>query len=182
MPACRLYSSAHFNDTFPPHTPPEILNTSLEGLVLLMKAMHVDKVGNHQFVSPASACIRAHVSLTCACDFISLAAYWLVAILYMSASCHQVLDEQSSASWPVSFEHQVCLQLVSCSCRVRLVFCIPLCLTCEHDTCPLPPSSSFLITSLILPNPPGRGRAIHILSSLRQMLGLSFLMFLYQPS
>lgn len=44
MPACRLYSSAHFNDTFPAHTPPEILNTSLEGLVLLMKAMHVDKV------------------------------------------------------------------------------------------------------------------------------------------
>lgn len=41
---CRLYSSAHFNDTFPGHTPPEILNTSLEGLVLLMKAMHVDKV------------------------------------------------------------------------------------------------------------------------------------------
>ena len=41
----RLYSSAHFNDTFPAHTPPEILNTSLEGLVLLMKAMHVDKVG-----------------------------------------------------------------------------------------------------------------------------------------
>ena len=42
--ACRLYSSAHFNDTFPAHTPPEILNTSLEGLVLFMKAMHVDKV------------------------------------------------------------------------------------------------------------------------------------------
>ena len=40
----RLYSSAHFNDTFPAHTPPEILNTSLEGLTLLMKAMHVDKV------------------------------------------------------------------------------------------------------------------------------------------
>ena len=41
---CRLYSSAHFNDTFPAHTSPEVLNTSLEGLVLLMKAMHVDKV------------------------------------------------------------------------------------------------------------------------------------------
>ena len=44
---CRLFSSAHFNDTFPEHTPPEILNTSLEGLVLLMKAMHVDKVGSN---------------------------------------------------------------------------------------------------------------------------------------
>jgi ATP-dependent RNA helicase DHX37/DHR1 len=41
----RLYSSAHFNDTFPEHTPPEILNTQLEGVVLVMKAMGVDKVG-----------------------------------------------------------------------------------------------------------------------------------------
>ena len=41
----RLFSSAHFNDTFPEHTPPEILNTALEGVVLLMKSMGVDKVG-----------------------------------------------------------------------------------------------------------------------------------------
>ena len=41
---CRLYSSAHYNDTFPKHTPPEILNTPLEGVVLLLKAMAVDKV------------------------------------------------------------------------------------------------------------------------------------------
>lgn len=41
----RLYSSAHFNDTFPLHSPPEILNTPLEGVVLVMKAMGVDKVG-----------------------------------------------------------------------------------------------------------------------------------------
>ena len=41
---CRLYSSAHYNDTFPRHTPPEILNTPLEGVVLLLKAMSVDKV------------------------------------------------------------------------------------------------------------------------------------------
>ena len=40
----RLYSSAHYNDTFPKHTPPEILNTPLEGVVLLLKAMAVDKV------------------------------------------------------------------------------------------------------------------------------------------
>ena len=41
---CRLFSSAHYNDTFPRHTPPEILNTLLEGVVLLLKAMSVDKV------------------------------------------------------------------------------------------------------------------------------------------
>ena len=41
----RLFSSAHFNDTFPEHTPPEIMNTALEGVVLLMKSMGVDKVG-----------------------------------------------------------------------------------------------------------------------------------------
>ncbi|DBA75145.1 hypothetical protein WJX77_004936 [Trebouxia sp. C0004] len=51
----RLYSSAHFNDTFPAHTPPEILNTSLEGLVLLMKAMHVDKVPHFPFPTPPEA-------------------------------------------------------------------------------------------------------------------------------
>lgn len=43
----RLYSSAHFNDTFPDHTPPEIVNTPLEGVVLVLKAMGVDKVGPH---------------------------------------------------------------------------------------------------------------------------------------
>jgi ATP-dependent RNA helicase DHX37/DHR1 len=42
--AYRLFSSAHFNDTFPEHTPPEIVNTSLEGVVLVMKSMGVDKV------------------------------------------------------------------------------------------------------------------------------------------
>ena len=42
--ACRLYSSAHYNDTFPKHTPPEILNTPLEGVVLLLKSLAVDKV------------------------------------------------------------------------------------------------------------------------------------------
>lgn len=40
----RLYSSAHFNDSFKPHTDPEIANTSLEGVVLMLKAMGVDKV------------------------------------------------------------------------------------------------------------------------------------------
>lgn len=42
----RLYSSAHFNDNFKQHTDPEIANTPLEGVVLLLKAMGVDKVGH----------------------------------------------------------------------------------------------------------------------------------------
>lgn len=48
---CRLFSSAHYNDTFPRHTPPEILNTPLEGVVLLLKAMSVDKVRPVLFVA-----------------------------------------------------------------------------------------------------------------------------------
>ncbi|KAK9814452.1 hypothetical protein WJX72_006123 [[Myrmecia] bisecta] len=48
----RLFSSAHFNDTFPQHTPPEILNTALEGVVLAMKAMAVDKVVHFPFPTP----------------------------------------------------------------------------------------------------------------------------------
>lgn len=48
----RLYSSAHFNDTFPLHSPPEIVNTPLEGVVLMMKNMGVDKVANFPFPSP----------------------------------------------------------------------------------------------------------------------------------
>ncbi len=50
----RLFSSAHFNDTFPQHTPPEILNTALEGVVLQMKALGVDKVANFPFPTPVS--------------------------------------------------------------------------------------------------------------------------------
>ena len=40
----RLFSSAHFNDTFLEHTPPEILNSSLDTVVLTMKALGIDKV------------------------------------------------------------------------------------------------------------------------------------------
>jgi HrpA-like RNA helicase len=40
----RLFSSAHFNDNFKQHSDPEIANTPLEGVVLLLKAMGVDKV------------------------------------------------------------------------------------------------------------------------------------------
>eukprot|EP00798_Chlamydomonas_sp_ICE-L_P031096 gene31095-6225_t len=44
--AYRLFSSAVFNDTFPVHTPPEILNTALEGVVLALKNLGVDKNAN----------------------------------------------------------------------------------------------------------------------------------------
>ncbi|GMH43272.1 hypothetical protein BSKO_11194 [Bryopsis sp. KO-2023] len=45
----RLFSSAHFNDTFPEHTPPEIVNTPLEGVVLMMKSLGMNKVVNFPF-------------------------------------------------------------------------------------------------------------------------------------
>ncbi len=40
----RLYSSALFGDVFEQHAPPEILNAALEGVVLGLKALGVDKV------------------------------------------------------------------------------------------------------------------------------------------
>lgn len=40
----RLFSSAVYNDQFAQHTPPEILNTSLDGVILNMKAMGIEKV------------------------------------------------------------------------------------------------------------------------------------------
>jgi ATP-dependent RNA helicase DHX37/DHR1 len=48
----RLFSSAHYNDTFPEHTPPEIVNTALEGVALSLKALGVDKVANFPFPTP----------------------------------------------------------------------------------------------------------------------------------
>jgi ATP-dependent RNA helicase DHX37/DHR1 len=41
----RLYSSAMFNDHFPQHAPPEIESAPIEGVVLQMKAMGIEKVG-----------------------------------------------------------------------------------------------------------------------------------------
>lgn len=52
---CRLYSSAVFNDTFPQHGPQEIANTALEGVVLAMKALAIDRVANFPFPSPPPA-------------------------------------------------------------------------------------------------------------------------------
>ena len=40
----RLYSSAVFKDLFPQHTPPEIANTPLDGVVLAMRTMGLPKV------------------------------------------------------------------------------------------------------------------------------------------
>lgn len=41
----RLYSSAVFTDQFPQHAPPEIESAPIEGVVLQMKAMGIEKVG-----------------------------------------------------------------------------------------------------------------------------------------
>lgn len=38
-----------FNDQFAKHSPPEILNTALEGVVLVMKAMGIEKVATLYF-------------------------------------------------------------------------------------------------------------------------------------
>lgn len=40
----RLYSSAHFNDSFPQFAVPEINKATIEGVVLVMKCMGIDKV------------------------------------------------------------------------------------------------------------------------------------------
>jgi len=65
----RLYSSAVFNDTFPMFSPPEINNVSLEGVVLLLKSIGVDKVSNFPFPSPPdrkalASAVRVLVSLS----------------------------------------------------------------------------------------------------------------------
>lgn len=48
----RLYSSAIFNDEFVGFSPPEIQQKPIDGLVLQMKAMGIDKVSNFPFPSP----------------------------------------------------------------------------------------------------------------------------------
>ncbi|KAK9798902.1 hypothetical protein WJX73_005276 [Symbiochloris irregularis] len=48
----RLYSSAFFSNTFPEHTLPEIVNSPLEGVVLTMKALGIDRVQNFPFPLP----------------------------------------------------------------------------------------------------------------------------------
>ena len=48
----RLYSSAVYNDEFVGFSPPEIQEKPIDGLVLQMKAMGIDKVANFPFPSP----------------------------------------------------------------------------------------------------------------------------------
>ena len=63
--ARRLYSSAVFDSTFPRHGPPEIANTALEGVVLAMKSLAIDRVANFPFPSPpppAALQVRRHAA------------------------------------------------------------------------------------------------------------------------
>lgn len=48
----RLYSSTVYNDYFTQFSDPEIFRTSIEGTILLMKAMNLDKVQNFPFPTP----------------------------------------------------------------------------------------------------------------------------------
>jgi len=48
----RLFSSAHFVDEMKPHAAPQILGVPVEGVVLQMRAMGIDKVINFPFISP----------------------------------------------------------------------------------------------------------------------------------
>jgi len=57
--SCRLFSSAHFNDSFPQHSDPEVLKTPLEGVALMMKAMGIDKVRVLPHCSPCLKLNRA---------------------------------------------------------------------------------------------------------------------------
>ena len=48
----RLFSSAHFVDEMKQHADPQILSVPIEGVVLQMRAMGIDKVVNFPFISP----------------------------------------------------------------------------------------------------------------------------------
>lgn len=48
----RLFSSAHFVDEMKAHADPQILGVPIEGVVLQMRAMGIDKVVNFPFISP----------------------------------------------------------------------------------------------------------------------------------
>ncbi|KAF3793817.1 ATP-dependent RNA helicase [Nymphaea thermarum] len=48
----RLYSSAIFSNVFPEFSDPEILKTPVEGVLLVMKFMGIDKVANFPFPTP----------------------------------------------------------------------------------------------------------------------------------
>ncbi|KAI0244058.1 putative ATP-dependent RNA helicase DHR1, partial [Massospora cicadina] len=62
----RLYSSAVFNDKFEKFARPEISRTPIEGVVLQMKSMNIDRVANFPFPTPppAHAIAKAERHLT----------------------------------------------------------------------------------------------------------------------
>jgi ATP-dependent RNA helicase DHX37/DHR1 len=51
----RLYSTAVFANVMPKHSAPEILRTPVESVVLLMKTLGIDRVGNFPFPTPPAA-------------------------------------------------------------------------------------------------------------------------------
>lgn len=53
----RLYSSAAYSNIFPDFSPAEILKVPIDGVVLLMKSMHIDKVANFPFPTPPEAAV-----------------------------------------------------------------------------------------------------------------------------
>ena len=55
----RLYSSAHYVNTFPEHAAPAILNVPIEGVVLQMKSMGIDKVVHFPFPTPPELAVVA---------------------------------------------------------------------------------------------------------------------------
>ncbi|KAI9174433.1 hypothetical protein LWI28_017156 [Acer negundo] len=61
----RLYSSAVFSNIFPDFSCAEISKVPVEGVVLLMKSMNIDKVANFPFPTPpeATALVEAECCL-----------------------------------------------------------------------------------------------------------------------
>jgi ATP-dependent RNA helicase DHX37/DHR1 len=51
----RLFSSAHFVNDLQAHAPPAILGVPVEGVVLQMRAMGIDRVMRFPFISPPDA-------------------------------------------------------------------------------------------------------------------------------
>lgn len=90
----RLFSSALFNDIFPQHSPPEIVNASLEGVVLALKALGVDKVANFPFpTAPAPEALIA-------------AERCLIALSALDNTTGKLTDMgKSMARYPISPRH-----------------------------------------------------------------------------
>ncbi|GAQ88491.1 DEAH-box RNA helicase [Klebsormidium nitens] len=90
----RLYSSAVFTDQFPQHAPPEIESAPIEGVVLQMKAMGIEKVVNFPFPTPPDRSALSTAERT----LVSLAA------LYPTSTTITTLGKAMS-SYPISPRH-----------------------------------------------------------------------------